>query len=249
MSRKIVIRMDDICPRMKKIPFQRMRGLLESYGATAIIGVVPECRDDSLNLEEEDPYFWNMISGLQKKGWTIAMHGCFHQYVTNSNGMISNNKRSEFAGLSYDEQYEKLKYGKQKLQDHGIVTDVFMAPSHSYDKNTLLALKNLGFRYITDGLTSKPYEFNGLTFIPCIESKIKKCNRLSTVCYHTNMIMEQRYEETEELLKNNRADVISFSDACKLPKENYFFLRVEEIVRWVWKYKVIGTIYSAFRSR
>lgn len=249
MSRKIVIRMDDICPRMKKKPFQRMRGLLESYGATAIIGVVPECRDDSLNLEEEDPYFWNMISGLQKKGWTIAMHGCFHQYVTNSNGMISNNKRSEFAGLSYDEQYEKLKYGKQKLQDHGIVTDVFMAPSHSYDKNTLLALKNLGFRYITDGLTSKPYEFNGLTFIPCIESKIKKCNRLSTVCYHTNMIMEQRYEETEELLKNNRADVISFSDACKLPKENYIFLRVEEIVRWVWKYKVIGTIYSAFRSR
>lgn len=249
MSRKIVIRMDDICPRMKKIPFQRMRGLLESYGATAIIGVVPECRDDSLNLEDEDPYFWNMISGLQKKGWTIAMHGCFHQYVTNSNGMISNNKRSEFAGLSYDEQYEKLKYGKQKLQDHGIVTDVFMAPSHSYDKNTLLALKNLGFRYITDGLTSKPYEFNGLTFIPCIESKIKKCNRLSTVCYHTNMIMEQRYEETEELLKNNRADVISFSDACKLPKENYIFLRVEEIVRWIWKYKVIGTIYSAFRSR
>lgn len=249
MSRRIVIRMDDICPRMKKIPFQRMRKLLESYGATAIIGVVPECRDESLNLEEEDPYFWNMISDLQKKGWTIAMHGCFHQYVTNSNGMISNNKRSEFAGLSYDEQYEKLKYGKKKLQDHGIVTDVFMAPSHSYDKNTLLALKNLGFKYITDGLTSKPYTFNDLTFIPCIESKIKKCNRLSTVCYHTNMIMEQRYEETEELLKNNRADVISFSDACKLPRENYAFSRIEEIVRWVWKYKVIGTIYSAVRSR
>lgn len=114
MSRRIVIRMDDICPRMKKIPFQRMRKLLESYGATAIIGVVPECRDESLNLEEEDPCFWNMISDLQKKGWTIAMHGCFHQYVTNSNGMISNNKRSEFAGLSYDEQYEKLKYGKKK---------------------------------------------------------------------------------------------------------------------------------------
>ena len=218
MSRRIVIRMDDICPKMKKKPFQRMRKLLESYGATAIIGVVPECRDDSLNLEEEDPYFWNMISDLQKKGWTIAMHGCFHQYVTNSNGMISNNKRSEFAG-------------------------------HSYDKNTLLALKNLGFKYITDGLTSKPYTFNDLTFIPCIESKIKKCNRLSTVCYHTNMIMEQRYEETEELLKNNRADVISFSDACKLPRENYAFSRVEEIVRWVWKYKVIGTIYSAVRSR
>lgn len=92
MSRRIVIRMDDICPKMKKKPFQRMRKLLESYGATAIIGVVPECRDDSLNLEEEDPYFWNMISDLQKKGWTIAMHGCFHQYVTNSNGMISNSE-------------------------------------------------------------------------------------------------------------------------------------------------------------
>ena len=32
MSRRIVIRMDDICPKMKKIPFQRMRKLLESYG-------------------------------------------------------------------------------------------------------------------------------------------------------------------------------------------------------------------------
>lgn len=243
MSRKVIIRMDDICPQMKRAPFYRMKDLLDRYNAKAIIGVVPDCKDQSLNLEDEDPEFWHMIKELQNNGWTIAMHGCYHVYVTKENGYISDNKRSEFAGLSYQQQLEKIQYGKEKLREEGIITDVFMAPSHSYDKNTLLALKAAGFRYITDGLTSKPYEHMGLVFIPCIEPKIINANRLMTVCYHTNMIAESRYKETEELLKAHRDEVISFSDAYDLPRVPYMIARVEEYLRWIWKYRVKASLY------
>ena len=108
---------------------------------------------------------------------------------------------------------------------------------------TLLALKALDFKYITDGLTAKPYEYLGLIFIPCIEAKIVKANRLMTVCYHTNMIAEARYVETENLLKNHREDVISFYDAYDLPRMSYGRARIEEHVRWVWKYLIKMNLY------
>lgn len=248
MHRKIIIRMDDICPKMKKAPFQRIKKILEKYDATAIIGVVPDCKDPELNFEEEDPHFWDMIKMLQKQKWTIAMHGCYHKYVTSCNGLISANGRSEFAGLSYAEQYKKLKYGKEKLQEHGIVTDVFMAPSHSYDSNTLKALKKLGFKYVTDGLTFFPYEHAGLLFIPCVDAKIKNRSGLRTVCYHPNHMTEQRFKETEELLRNHREDVISFTDAYQYPKISYFRARIEEKMMWIWKYKIVGTIYHIIKG-
>lgn len=243
MGRKVIIRMDDICPCMKKEPFERMQNILDKYEATAIIGVVPECRDPKLNIEAEDPFFWKKIKELQEKGWTVAMHGCFHEYVTKNNGYLSDNNSSEFAGLSYEKQLAKLQYGKNKLKENGIETDVFMAPSHSYDKNTLCALRELGFKYITDGLTSRPYMHFDLVFIPCIESKITKAKRLMTVCYHTNTIAEERFIETEKLLKEYRDQVISFSDAYTMPRRSYAIARFEELLRWIWKYRIKRIAY------
>ncbi|MBO5868921.1 MAG: DUF2334 domain-containing protein [Oscillospiraceae bacterium] len=140
MARQIVFRLDDICPQMDHAKFHRMRKIFEEYGVKPIIGVVPDCKDPLLNCSEEDPDFWEMIRSLQADGWTIAMHGCYHLYVTKSSGLLSNGRRSEFAGLSYEEQYRKLEYGRDKLREHGIETDVFMAPSHSFDKKTIKAL-------------------------------------------------------------------------------------------------------------
>ena len=55
------------------------------------------------------------------------------------------------------EQKEKLLLGKAALENEGIYTDTFMAPGHSYDRNTLKALKTIGFEYVTDGRTKESH--------------------------------------------------------------------------------------------
>mgnify|MGYP000850637529 CR=1 FL=1 len=43
---------------------------------------------------------------------------------------------------------------------------VFFAPNHTFDNNTLLALKECGITEIIDGYGLMPYEENNIKFIP-----------------------------------------------------------------------------------
>ena len=70
---------------------------------------------------------------------------------------------SEFAGLELSRQKEMLARGKENLESHGITT-TFLGSAHSYDKKYLRALMQLGFRRITDGFGTLPYERHGLLF-------------------------------------------------------------------------------------
>ncbi len=247
--RKILIRLDDICPRMNHSKFDKFKDLFIKYNVHPIIGVVPECKDKLLNIDDEDPLFWEKIAEFQKLGWTIAMHGCFHEYVTASNGLLSNSRRSEFAGLSYEEQLEKIKYGKNLLEKKGIKVDVFMAPSHSYDKNTIKALKKCGFRYVTDGLTNHPYKYMDMVFVPCKESKLIKTNRFSTVCLHTNTATNERYFELEKYLKEEREQsFIDFYQAAQLKKESYWLARIEEVFFYIKKYYIVNIAYILYKK-
>ena len=61
------------------------------------------------------------------------MHGHQHIFISQHKGMVNNRVGSEFAGLSYEKQLEKILAGQKILKEHGIETDVFFAPAHSYD--------------------------------------------------------------------------------------------------------------------
>lgn len=74
---------------------------------------------------------------LQEKGWTLSMHGCIMCIQQKEAGASPLNAQSEFAGKSYEEQYQLLESGQKKLLDRGIETKLFMAPGHTFDKTTL----------------------------------------------------------------------------------------------------------------
>ena len=80
------------------------------------------------------PDFWEMVASLEKSGWSIAMHGCYHIYTTKKGGLFPLNHLSEFAGLSEERQRELIRAGKDALKIHGIETDLFMAPAHSFEQ-------------------------------------------------------------------------------------------------------------------
>lgn len=231
---KIAIRMDDITPNMDWEKFNKFKDLLDEYGITPLIGVVPDNADSHLNIcgslatDEPDRNsedgkqhiqdFWAYVKDLQNAGWIIAMHGMSHIYTTSKGGMFPLNNFSEFAGLPYDEQLELLGYGVDIFNSHGIETDIFMAPAHSYDANTISALKSLGFTKITDGFGNEPYYYRGMTFYPISFKRsrtLKGGEGYSTFVYHVNEMNDKDFESFEHILKGGygtEIEIISFKE-------------------------------------
>lgn len=205
-----MIRLDDITPDMNWEKFYRAKSIFDQYHICPLLGVVPDNQDATLHKEEGRADFWGIIHGLQDDGWKIAQHGTFHCYETEDSGLLGINPFSEFAGLSYEKQIEKLQNGKKILETNGITTDIFMAPGHTYDKITLKALKKCGFKVITDGLYPKPYYMDGLLCIPCRLREFKKPSGIDTVCLHTNLMSDQDMNDLEAYCRNNLDVIVSF---------------------------------------
>lgn len=210
---KIAIRMDDITPDMDWKKFEEFKALLDEYQVKPLIGVVPDSRDENLSRDKEKEDFWLRVAEWQKAGWVIAQHGYQHVYTQKKGGCFPLNGFSEFAGLTLREQRQLLREGRRELEEKGISTDIFMAPAHSYDKNTLRALKELGFTGVTDGFGSRPYLREGLTFYPIsfrLSSSLKKKNGTTTMVVHTNTMNRDEMEKYRSIFKTQ--DIISFKE-------------------------------------
>lgn len=215
---KISIRLDDITPDMNWSNFDRFKSLLDKYNIKALLGIVPENRDPKLmiNLPRRD--FWDYMKNLEKEGWTLAMHGFHHEYTTHDGGLLPLNRNSEFAGLPLERQETMIRSGKMILEKNGITTDIFMAPSHSYDLNTIKALKKNGFTAITDGFGDVPYMWEDMIFYPIsykksrtIKSKDEGC---VTFVVHTNTMTDKEFETYERLFA--KKEIISYSEMMKM---------------------------------
>lgn len=209
MKRMLVIRIDDVCPQMEGDWFERIMALLEEYNVTGLLGVIPECQDPMLNVGEFREKFWDDIHRYQKMGWCIAMHGYTHKYDTKALGLVvtEKTKESEFAGHTFEEQLERLKKGKCLLQEKNIHTDIFFAPSHNYDKNTIRALRELGFHYMSDGRSRYAYRRMGIKFIP--NSREKQASKgIHTLVLHPCMTKERCYNNLKNRLECGGAQEI-----------------------------------------
>lgn len=221
---KIAVRLDDITPDMDWERFFKFKELLDQYQVKPLIGVVPDNRDDNLvkrPISDRAPQdFWQYVGELKEQGYTVAMHGFRHTYTTHKGGLFPLNDFSEFAGLPYEEQKRMLAEGKKLLWEKGIDTDIFMAPAHSYDSNTLRALTDTGFQRVTDGFGSRPYECSGLVFYPIsfrLSKTLKKKKGYSTMVVHTDTLSEEDFRRYEEYLKRSDACFISYEEYLQVP--------------------------------
>ncbi len=212
---KIAVRMDDITPDMNWENFLFFRQLFQKAGIAPLLGIVPENRDAKLHCEKAHEDFYEYMLALQKEGYCFAMHGCYHVYTTKCGGRFPLNSYSEFAGLPYEKQKELLAYGKEKLKEHGIETDIFMAPAHSYDDNTLRALKELGFNKITDGFGKVPYMEKGVIFYPIsflLSRSLKQKKGATTMVIHANTVTETDRKRYEQIFRDYGKNMISYAE-------------------------------------
>lgn len=224
---KLTFRIDDVTERMDWESFDKFMSLMEEFRLKPLLGVVPFCRDTQLNQWELREDFWPYIVRLQKEGFCIAQHGDNHIYLEGTReSLFPANTYSAYSGLSYEDQYEKLKKGKEALEACGIVTDIFMAPAHSYDRNTLKALKNLGFHHMTDGCQKTPYELEGLIFHPIalsirrIQYYVRKYASV-TVVVHTNQISERTMGQYRGICERYLEHLCSYGEILAIPAKAY----------------------------
>ena len=234
MRAAILVRFDDICPTMDWSEWKRAVDVMEKFDVKPLIGVIPKCQDADLMINSPRKDFWEYIKELQDNGYAVAMHGYLHKFDTNHHGIVNVTPHSEFAGHSYQEQYEKIKQGKKILLRHGIQTDIFFAPAHSYDENTLKALAANGFKYLSDGKSLKPFYREGIMCIPC---RASGCPKIGISGYYTAVFHAHEWARPDKahgsdqlvhLCKEHQKKIVTFKEFAEQKQGKYITQLLDE---------------------
>ena len=185
---QFLVRFDDICPTMNWALWTEIETVLDESGVKPILAVIPDNKDHGLVVNAPRSSFWDNVRNWKDKGWAVGLHGYQHLYVTTQSGVLRLQDRSEFAGLSYDQQLTKLNRAIEIFRREGIEPDLWVAPSHSFDWTTVRILKELGLHTISDGLSRFPYrDSNGLLWVPQQLWRFRNVPAgVWTVCFHHN---------------------------------------------------------------
>lgn len=210
-----LIRLDDACPTMNHKKWGRMESILDKYGVKPMVGVIPHNEDPKLLIDPEDKCFWDIVHRWEHKGWTIALHGYNHVYSTKDGGLNPLWHKSEFAGHTLEVQQKKIREGVVLFRKNGINPKYFFAPSHTFDKTTLTALREESdIRVISDTIATKPYVYKDFIIVPQFNGQcreIKFCG-LFTFCLHPNSMNDSAFERTENFLIDHKDDFLSFDN-------------------------------------
>ena len=250
---KYLIRLDDACPTMNRKKWERIEEILDVYSVRPMVGVIPANKDPNQQIDNVDYNFWDKVKRWEKKGWTIALHGYDHCFISNK-GMAGLNPlwaRSEFAGVSLELQKEKICKGVAEFRINGIEPKYFFAPAHTYDENTLIALREeSNIRIISDTIATKPYRFADFVIIPqlgghCMEMKL---SGYWTFCLHPSSMTEIDFLSVERFLHNNRGKMISFDDLELINLQDKDFM--SKLISWLYFTKRrIQTFLKVIRNK
>lgn len=213
--RKYLIRLDDACPTMDTARWQRMESILDKYGVRPMVGIIPANADLKQMIDKEDVLFWKKAFAWQNKGWAIALHGYDHCYISSDAGINPLWNRSEFAGISLQQQKQKISDGVTILKSHGLNPKYFFAPSHTFDANTLLALRECSdIRIISDTIATRPYRNGEFVFIPqigghCVNMPLPG---VYTFCFHPNTMKDADFDILESFIKIHDSEFCGFDE-------------------------------------
>lgn len=233
-----ILRLDDAAENMNLPNWQRMELLLDRYKIKPIYGIIPNNMDEDLLKYDKIDNFWSEMNRWKDKGWIPALHGYTHVFETNEGGINPVNNRSEFAGVPLEIQRDKIQNGIRILSENGIKPKIFFAPAHTFDMNTLEALKfESDIRIISDTVANDIYYENGFYFIPQQSGRCRKLPfNVTTFCYHPNIMEESDFIYLDFFLRRygnyfiEKIDIKKrkFSVFDKLVKEFYFLRRKRE---------------------
>jgi predicted deacetylase len=221
----LLIRMDDIAENMNWQYMDKCELLFDKYNLKPLLGVIPENKDPEFLKYPKNSDFWNRVKSWKKKGWEISMHGHTHLYQqeTKKNDIFNYGGKSEFYGLDYKNQLSKIKLGLEKFKEKNISIKSFFAPNHTYDLNTLKALKECNIKIIIDGYGLFPYYKFDLLFIPQLFYKeILLPFGIQSTSMHINYWDNKYLQNFENFINKNYNKIIDIDYILNLSEPNFF---------------------------
>jgi hypothetical protein len=214
---KYLLRFDDICPTMNWKVWSEIEAALVARRLKPMLAVVPDNQDPVLKVDPPVEDFWERVRAWQAKGWTIALHGYQHKYVTCHPGIVTPRKKSEFAGVPVAEQDEKLWRGTQIFQHHGVKSHLWIAPSNSFDAATVSLLPRFGISMICDGCFRFPFVCRrDMFWVPQQLFRFRPAPPgVWTVCYHHNQWTAEDLHKFREDLDHYRAEISALDDVAR----------------------------------
>lgn len=215
---RYLLRFDDVSPALDWAAWKPVEAALLASGVKPILAVIPDNRDPKVKAGPADADFWNRVRTWQARGWTIGLHGLHHTCVTRAPGLLKLSDKSEFAGLDREEQLRKLKLGLEIFAREGVRADVWVAPSHSFDENTLWALRQVGLSIVSDGMALRPFrDDQGMVWVPQQFARMRPMPwGVWTFCYHPNHIKGRELAAFRQGLERLGPRLISLPEAVAL---------------------------------
>jgi predicted deacetylase len=216
VSAQFLIRLDDACSTLNRRKWALLEAVLDRHLVKPIVAVVPENHDPSLVFDERDSGFWEKVRSWQAKGWGVAMHGHTHvMHPIAQPGLVPFYSRSEFAGLDLQAQRNKIREAWQCFQAEGVTPQIWVGPAHSFDRQTLVALREeTPIRVVSDGIAFDTYFEHDFHWIPQQMWGLRdRSAGLWTVCLHPNDMSEAAIETLGEVIGTSfRGRMISAAD-------------------------------------
>jgi len=235
----ILIRLDDIAENMNWDLMKKSELLFDKHKIKPLLGVIPNNKDSQLLTYPKRNNFWDQVRNWRDKGWEIAMHGNTHVYdkMCKKDDYFNYGGGSEFFGHSLETQITKIQNGLKKFNDEKIKIRTFFAPNHTFDKNTLIALKKSGINVVIDGYGLMPYTEHDIKFIPQLFLKALLLPfGIQSTQIHLNYMKEKDFDNFVHFVEKNFNRIISYDQTIKKINNNlsYKFVRVlfEKILRF-----------------
>ena len=227
MKIQYTVRLDDACTTMDVEKWEKIEYILNANDIAPLVGIIPANMDEKLLINAEDKKFWEKVKLWENKNWELALHGYNHVCSTKSGGVNPVWDRSEFADVPLQQQKEKIKKGLEIFYAQGLNPRVFFAPSHTFDENTLRALKEESqIRIISDTMANKPYRHGDFVIIPQQFGNFKliPIPGIWTFCFHPNTMTDNDFNYFEYFLRKHRKRFISYKDIdiLKVTNKNVF---------------------------
>ena len=230
-----VIRLDDIAENMNWDMMDAATNLFDKFEVKPVLGIIPNNKDpELLAYPKKDFDFWEQVRAWKKKGWEIAMHGNNHIYdkFCSKTDYLGLGGNTEFCSHTYENQLKKIKSGLDKFKNENINIKTFFAPNHTFDENTLIALKKCGITEIVDGYGLMPYEENGIKFIPQLFYKLIKLPfGIQSIQIHLNYFKEDDLYNLKKFVELNSKQIITYNKAIYKLKNDFSYKMIRIITK------------------
>lgn len=216
-------RLDDVAPNMNWDNFNSVAELFKNNDIKPLAAVIPYLKDPKLLNYSFNPNFWQHITELRNSDWIIAQHGYQH-LSKGGGGILKIHTSGEFAGFDIEDQKTMIGAGRKIMEEQNLIPNVFVAPRHSFDENTIKALKQNNFNFISDGIALWPFKKLGIVWLPQILWRPRKgMIGLVTVALHTNTMSIDDIKNLTEFIEKNRNKIGDFKELMEWYGKAGFF--------------------------